>query len=265
MIIKHDDEIEVYKEEISLDIDKIREVFLDLKKDMCHSPPLLLPCCLYRQYKRNPGKRGKTFDEESFFLYWLAYEIRLSKIKAELDTTYKDEFDREPGEPATTIIYRFDIREYFIVPKIYKEMVDFIEKYLPNSNIDLDPERIKMKIYRLRKSGIVNKLKHKIRLEQEKINPTSREKKIKRKKVWQDFKLAQRVADFIRSQPRKRIKRGLLLKGFNIKVEDLKRIHDHLIINYRINFKKEGYRNKTTVYYSTAKSSKGRYWRVEIR
>ncbi len=191
-------------------------------------------------------------------------EIRLSKIKAELGTTYKDEFDRESGESATTIIYRFDIREYFKVPKIYKEMVDFIEKYLPNSNIDLDSERIKMKIYRLRKSGIVNELERKIRLEQEKINPTSPEKKIKQKKVWQDFRLAQRVADFIHSQPRKRIKRGLLLKSFNIKVKDLERIRDHLIINYRINFEKEGYRNKTTVYYSTTKSSKGRYWRVGV-
>ncbi len=264
MTIKHYEEIEVFKEEVPIDIDKIKKVLLDLKRDICHSPPLVLPCCLHHQYKRKPGKRGKTFDEESFFLEWLVYEIRLSKIKAEWDAIYKDEFDREPGEPPLTEIYRFDIREYFKVRKIYKEMVDFIEKYLPNSSIDLNPERIKMKIYRLRKSGIVNELEHKVRLEQQKIHPISPEKKIKQKKVWQDFKLAREVADFIRSQPGKRIKRRLLLRGFNIKVEDLERVHDHLKINYRINFKKEGYRNKTTVYYSTTKSSKGRYWRMGI-
>lgn len=252
----------IFKEEVPPDIDKIKEVFLALKKDVCHSPPLVLPCCLYRQYKRKPGKRGKTFDEESFFLEWLVYDIRLSKIKAEFDAIYKDEFDREPGEPPLTEIYRFDIREYFKVPKIYKEVVDFIKKHLPNSGINLDPERIKMKIYRLRKSGIVNELEHKIRLEQQKINPISPEKKIKQKKVWKDFKLAREVADLIHSQPGKRIKRKLLLKSFNIKVEDLKRIHDHLIINYRIDFEKEGYRNKTTIYYSMTKSSKGRYWRM---
>ncbi len=265
MIIKHDDETEIYKEEVPPDIDKIKEVFLDLKKDICHSPPLVLPCCLYHQYKKKPGKRGKTFDEESFFLEWLADEIRLSKIKAELGTTYKDEFDREPGEPATTIIYRFDIREYFKVPKIYKEVSDFIKDSLPNRNINPDPKRIKMKIYRLRKSGIVSELEHEIRLEQQKNHPIRPEKKIEQKKVWQDFKFAKKVADFIHSQPKRQISRWTMLRHFsNKRKENFERIHDHLKINYRIHFRKEGYRNKTIIYYSTTKSSKGRYWGVGV-
>jgi len=265
MTIKHDDEIEVYKEEIPPDIDKIKKVFLDLKSDTCHSPPLVLPCCLHHRYKRKPGKRGRTFDEESFFLEWLADEIRFSKIKAEFDIIYKDEFDREPGESPITEIYRFDMREYFKAPKIYKEVVDFIKKHLPNSDINLDLERIKMKIYRVRKSGIVNELEREILLEQLKIHPMSPEKKIKQKKTWQDLKFAQRVADFIYSLPDKLISQRDLLRHFsNKRKEDFERIHDYLKLNYRINFRKEGYRNKTTIYYSTAKSSKGRYWKVGI-
>jgi len=263
MPIKHDDEIEVYKEEIPPDIDKIKKVLLDLKRDICHSPPLVLPCCLHHRYKRKPGKRGRTFDEESFFLEWLAYEIRFSKVKFEYDI--KDKFDREPGEPRTTEIYRFDIRDYFKVPKIYKEMVDFIKKYLPNSGINLDPERIKMKIYRLRKSGIVNELERKIRLEQQKIHPISPEKKIKQKKVWKDFKFAQRVADFIHAQSEKCVSQRTLRRRFNKKVEDVEAIWDVLERNYGIEIQdKAGYRKTQTFYRGTMKSSKGRYWRVGI-
>jgi len=264
MTIKHDEEIEVFKEEVPIDIDKIKKVLLDLKRDICHSPPLLLPCCLYHRYEKRTGKRGRTFNKESFFLEWLIDEIRFSKIKVEIDFIYKDEFDREPGESPITEIYRTNLRDYFKVPKIYKEASAFMKDSLPNRNINPDPKRIKMKIYRLRKSGIVNELEREIILEQQKIHPISPEKKIKYKKVWQDFKFAQRVADFIHKITKKEADRRILQRRFNKKKEDLERIHDILKLNYGINFRKEGYRNKTTVYYSTTKSSKGRYWRVGI-
>jgi len=54
------------------------------------------------------------------------------------------------------------------------------------------------------------------------------------------------VADFIRSQNRKKIPRHLLLRRFNNKREaDLERIHDLLKI-YGISYKREQYRGKKT-------------------
>lgn len=84
---------------------------------------------------------------------------------------------------------------------------------------------------------------------------------------WEDFKFAQNVANYIYSLPEKKIERRVLLRKGRFqgkKREDLERVHDHLKFNFRIDHKKKGYRNKTTIYYSTTKSSKGRYWRVGV-
>ena len=85
-----------------------------------------------------------------------------------------------------------------------------------------------------------------------------------RKELETNKAAVQEIANHICSQPEKRIKRRLLLRRFNIKVEDLEAIQG-LLPNFGINYKeKEGYRNKTTIYYSTMKSRRGIYWRVGV-
>jgi hypothetical protein len=81
---------------------------------------------------------------------------------------------------------------------------------------------------------------------------------------WKDLKFAQIVVDFIYSQPKKEASRYVLLKHFsNKRKDDIVRIHNILELNYGIQFKdKQGYRGKSTIYYSFMKSSRGRYWRV---
>jgi len=91
----------------------------------------------------------------------------------------------------------------------------------------------------------------------EKKHPESPEKRKEWEKNWGDLRLAQRVANFIHSLPEKRISQRDLLRHFsNKRINNLKEIHDYLKFNFRINLKKEGYRNKTTVYYVVKKSSK---------
>jgi len=254
-----------YHEYDEIDVDKVKNIYSDLINGITHFPGCICPSCLFQRYKEKYKNKGRKFDKESFFLNWLAGEIRLSSVEVESDFIYKDESEREPGESSSIQIFRSSLIEYFRVPRIYKKTSEFIKKYLSNNNINPNLQRIKLKVWRLKKSGIIGDLEFEIFKEWSKIQPL--EKKEKWKKTREDFKFAQNVANYIYSLPEKKIERRVLLRKGRFqgkKLEDLERIHDHLKLNYRINFQKEGYRNKTTVYYSTTKSSKGRYWRVGI-
>ncbi len=252
-----------YHEYNEINVDTVKKTYSDLINVITHSPGCIDPSCLFQRYKEKYKNKGRKFDEESFFLRWLTGEIRFSSVKGKWNLIYKNESEREPNESPTTQIFRSSLIEYFRVPRIYKKTSEFIKKYLSNNNINSNPQRIKLKVWRLKKSGIIGDLEFEILKEWSKIQPS--EKKETWKKTREDFKFAQNVANYIYSLPEKQIKRrSLLRKGrFQGKtVEDLKRIHDHLNFNFRIDNKKEGYRNKTTVYYSTTKSSRGRYWSV---
>lgn len=247
----------VYKYYNEIDVDKVKSIYSDLINGITHSPSCNCPSCLFQCYKKKYKNKGRKFDKESFFLNWLTGETRLSSVEGKFDLIIKDEH-------ATQIFYS-SLIEYFRITGIYEKTSKFIKKYFPNNNINSNPQRIKLKVWRLKKSGIISDLEFEIFKEWSKMQPL--EKKEKWERTKEDFKFAQNVANYIYSLPEKRIERRVLLRKGRFqrkKIKDLERIHDHLELNFGIDHKPEGYRNKTIVYYSTMKSSKGRYWRMGI-
>jgi hypothetical protein len=68
------------------------------------------------------------------------------------------------------------------------------------------------------------------------------------------------VAAYIKEQPGKEMKRRDLQQRFNIKIEDIARIgptdvrqteYPGFLENYGIRIRREGYQNKTVIYYAT--------------
>jgi len=238
----------------------------DLINKKTHSPGCPCIVCLYFAYKEKKIKRTKKpFGMMSFYISWLIHEAKLDylieKGKAEEIIRY--------GRKA----WQYRPHDYEKAPYLKRASKIITDLYADENLIDFAPDFEKLlndaylnvrhwRIERSNFSKIMNELANERWLEWVKTQPDlQKEWKIN----WEDIIFAPKVADFIHSQPKRQISQWTLLRHFsNKRKEDFERLHDHLKINYGINFRKEGYRNKTTVYYSTTKSSKGRYWRVGI-
>jgi hypothetical protein len=244
------DFIEVYSGKKPVDIEKAKRLWLDIKDNVVPDNPCLLPTYTYPLYREMyKNSKGRKFDKEDFFLEWLEEELVLSEI------TQKEGYE---GKEMREVI-KGDIIEYVKAPHSYgfkKRLSEIIRKHF--SDIDSNSRRITLKLWRFKKSGILEKMEKEVSLRLQKLQPDDSQLK----ENWKNLEFAQRIADFIYSQPRKKVARRDLLRHFsNKRKDDLEDLHDWLKVNYGIIFKKE---KKSMGYYRTMKSSRGRYLRVGI-
>ena len=229
------------------DLDRIKTTWKNLVEDKIHSDFLCLcPSCLYQIQKKDGGR----FDKEVFFLDWLHFEIKFSLVNQKITQSL------EIGSKPKTYI---DMRELFKVRGSIRALSKFIEKKFPE--IDHNYQRIKLKLWRFKKSGILKKLENKITKEWSKTHPVEHRKN----EFWKMLRLTQRIANFIYSRPDKSaIQRDICRKFFQKKsVDDLEEIRSWLNINYGILWDK-GKREDQIIYYGTMKSSRGRFMKTGL-
>jgi len=222
-----------------IDVTKAKKVYDDLKNDRAHAAPCSCPSCLYHEHKKQGGK----YNKEAFFLSWLEFEIIVSMVKQEERIVF------ETAEGLGTYKIYIDGRELLKSMKGHgriKALSEFLKNNFPE--IDHNHKRLKLKLWRFKKSKAEAKAEREINNQWTKTAP--KEKKEEWEDSWKTLSLVQEISDYIRSLPNKRIDRSTLLRGkFQGKsVDDLKRIHG-LLQFQGIFHKREGYRNKTTVYF----------------
>jgi hypothetical protein len=108
-------------------------------KKLHEKKPCLRACCIYREYLRSKKGKGREIDEESFFLEWLINHI----------------IYREQG-----------VSIYLTTAKFIKKYLERDYFYLPFSGLnDLKKlsRRIKLKVWRLKKTGILLKIRRRIK------------------------------------------------------------------------------------------------------
>lgn len=245
-----DNEIEISCEKNPPDLNKIKNAWEDLINARVHADFLCLcPSCLYQTYREEGGR----LDKEIFFLDWLYFEIKLSMVDQRITQSLE-----VGSKPKISV----DMREFFNVPGSIKVLSEFIETNFPDINHDY--KRIKLKLWRFKKSGV---LKY---LEQKKIKIWMKAHPVKRKDhPLIKLKLLQKIADFIYSQPEhKALEREIYRKFFQKKSvvdieEELDEMNPWLQANYGI-FRKQGKRKDQIIYYGVLKTSRGRFFRVGI-
>lgn len=271
MTFKEDNEL--YKEKPELEVQRTKKVYSDLVSGITHPAPCCCESCLYNLYLGEHKGRGRKFDKESFFLDYLADEIKHANVERTYILVSKEEFSPsirdlifKDERSRLEILGYADFGNYFKVRNLYKEISDFIKRELPDSDIDPNPQRIKLKLWRFRKSGIKNilsKLEQKRTLNWQTAQPEYIQKVKARKRNIKQMQLAKKIANFIYAQPKKQVTQRILQRKFKRKIEDLEAIKDLLSWNFGVQIKgKEGYRDKTTLYRGTRGSSRGRYWRM---
>lgn len=240
---------ESFADRFEINTELVNKVWNDLKDNVIHPLPCECPSCQYQWYRKKNRNRGRKFDKESFFLEWLESQIRQSKIGTKQDWEYvEDYYERKPGDPSIVEIFLFRVMDYFYVRGLYSSISEFIRNNIPESGINSKVQRIKLKIWRLRKSGILNEIWSEIDSEWHKEKPNAF-KKEEQKILWASLKLAQKVADYINSRPQKKSSQRQLLRRFsNKKVEDFEDIREILRLHGIKIEKKTGYRNKQTFY-----------------
>jgi len=262
MTIKKD--INIKELHINMTI-KYKKIIEDWKNENIHPLPCNCILCLWRKYieiKKN--KKGRPYDWLTFLVWDLIHEAKFAYLKEKGIARKLKSNDKETWEYPFGALYNAPFKRR--VKEILKQIPEFEDNKIfflgLDEFINYYFERYigKGRYERSRFLKLLGKLESEIYQEWKKKQPDSIEKKKEWARNWKDLRLAQGIANYICSQPGKSIKRRLLLRRFNIKVEDLKAIQG-LLPNFGINYKeKEGYRNKTIVYYSTGKSSKGKYW-----
>jgi len=229
------------------DLDRIKTAWKNLVEDKIHSDFLCLcPSCLYQTQKKD----GRRFDKEVFFLDWLHFEIKFSLVNQKI--TQSLEIGSKPR------IY-VDMREFFKVRGSIRALSEFIEKKFPE--IDHNYQRIKLKLWRFKKSSILKKLEIKITQEWSKTHPVDHRKN----EFWKMLRLTQKITDFIYSQSDKSAYQRVIRRKFFQKksVDDLIEMRSWLNTNYGILWG-EGKRKDQIIYYGTMKSSRGRFMKIGL-
>lgn len=222
-----------------IDVTKTRKVYDDLINDKTHPEPCCCPSCLYHEHKKQGGK----YDKESFFLSWLEFEIIFSRVNQEERIIFKTAHDL--GTYKTYIDGRELIGSIQGRGRI-KALSEFLKDNFPD--IDHNHKRLKLKLWRFKKSKAGLKASKEIGNRWTKAAP--KEKKKEWGDSWETIRFANEVSNYIHSLPKKRIDRSTLLRGkFQGKtVDDLEQIHGLLQLKGIFN-KREGYRNKTVFYF----------------
>lgn len=235
------DEVEYNSGKIEIDVNRVKDEFFNLINDKFSSYERNYCSLMYQTYKKEYKRKGRRFDKESFFLYWLADRVKASEINVTEKIVFKDE--------SSGSAYQYFIEPGQKVKNLEKLISEFIKKEIPDSNINSNPKRIKSKLWRLRKSGILSEIKKSIFIKKrklEKSQPDYFEKLQERKKDWKKMKFIYKVADFIRERPQGVSQRELLRRFSNKRESDLTKIMEILKYDCGIEVREEG---RSTVYY----------------
>jgi len=214
-------------------IDKAQRVYSELQAGVSHPPPCSCPACLFNQYQSYPRGAGAPFSKETFFFDWLSWEIRFSMLK--ITTAYiREEWEEKFSEEKKL----YDLREYIRVRGYIAEMIKFLIK---NKNRfptirNINPGRIKLSLWRFRKSGVGAALEKEITLSWLKSQP----RKPKKERTWGALGFAQRVSDFIRLRPGRKASYREIQRRFNKKKSDIENVLWALRGNYQMKIIKRG-------------------------
>ncbi len=228
-----------------------------------------LPCncwlCLWRKYRECSSLQGgRKYDVLIFLVSDLIQDVKLAYL---IEKGIAKKIIKQGAEG-----WEFPFGAKYKTPyvhetkKILRQLPEFGEitiQYLSWYAYQIFPAYAQRKRYtRSTFLKLCNELEFEITSEWRERNPISPKKKLEHKQNWDDIKLAQKTAMYINAQPGKAVKRRDLQRHFNLKIEDLKRINTFLLGNYGIRTRREGYRNKTVIYYSTSNKAGGKYWSI---
>ena len=214
-------------------VDQIKEELENLNQNRT-APPEYSRCSIHYQiYKEiRGGNKGRRFDKETFFLDWLASQIRLSKLNVVKKIVYKTASGKG--------VYQYSIEPRQMVRGLWRSISDFIRRELPGSGINARPGRIRLKLWRFRKSGIWYRVERALIGEREKILGSQPGRLKESKKEWKRLRFIYRVGDLIRKRPDGASKREILRQFSNKRASDLDEISDILEYDFGIKFEEAG-------------------------
>ncbi len=231
-----------------VDLQRVKKVYADLIGDKKHAVPCTCPSCLYHLHKT----KGGGYDKEVFFLDWLSLEVKLSLIDQNEKMYWEAAYS--PSKSKFSVEWKDLFRAWGTI----QALADFVRNNFPA--INSSPHRIKLKLWRFRKSGVSAALEKEIILNGIKANPVDP----KINETWRTLRLAQRVADYIYKHQDCVVTQRDLRRFFQKPVEELIDLRPWLDLNYGI-VCKQGKRENQIVYTGTMKSSRGRFLCVSKR
>jgi len=238
---------------------EIKEDFEFLLKNETHSfkdGPCGCAACLFSTYRKKTKQRGRRYGKLTFFLNWLIHKVKMlyliEKGKAEeIEYAGSKVWKMEPGEYEKAPYIK---RTKKILQLLYDEdendIFDILDNFIDHSRFSI--YRTRTMQYKFQK--LIYDLTTKRHFEwqkKQKVDPKEIERQTKAVELG---KLAQKVADHVRSISPKKITQRELQRIFNVpKTKDLKGIMDILKRHYRINIEENvGYRNKQTFFLATS-------------
>ena len=231
-----------------VDLQRVKKAYADLMADKTHAAPCTCPSCEYQLHKTKGGR----FDKEIFFLDWLLLEVKLSLINQHEKMYWEAAYSPSKSK------FSVEWKDFFRAWGTIQALARFVDDNFPD--IDPSPRRIKLKLWRFRKSGVGASLEKEIILNGIKTNPVDP----KINKTWQALGFAQRVADYIYKRRGHAVTQRDLRRFFQKPVEELIDLRPWLDLNYGI-VCKQGKRENQIIYTGTRKSSRGRFLRVSKR
>lgn len=246
-IIKRVKEVDLGSRKNPVDLQRVKKAYADLMDDRTHSVPCTCPSCKYQLHKTKGGR----FNKEVFFLDWLSLEVKLSLI----NQTEKLVFETAYGHGKNTMSVEW--KDLFRTWGAIQALARFVGDNFPD--IDPSPRRIKLKLWRFKKSGVSAALEKEIFWDGREANPVDP----KIDETWKTLQLAQRVADYIYDIRHHAVTRRELQRFIQKPVEELEELRSWLELNYGI-VCKNGKRINQIVYTGTMKSSRGRFLRFGI-
>jgi len=222
---------------LPVDLPRAKGIWRDLLNGCTHGD-CRCPSCEYQLHRQKGGK----FDKETFFLYWLELEVKLSLIP---------QTERLLDEGWRASVTRKDFSRTW---GTIQELADYIAAHFP----DIDPgvPRIKLKLWRFKKSGVPETLEQEFIARRREARPVAEE--------WKTLPLAQRVADFVYAQPSRTVSQRNLQRHFQNPVDVIEGLRPWLLLNYGIEVQR-GSRKNQAIYRGRMKDSRGRMLRVGVK
>ncbi len=211
-------------------------VLSDMRKKVTHPAPCACTPCLYYEYQKGPKGSGRPVRGLMFFLAWLVHSVKLEYLKKAL---------LKKGKSLELPLPMY-LQHYKKAPYLKRtmEILDSLDDYIFDYSLIVT---YKSRIEKFNFLKLEDKLIKRRGLKWLKSHPKE-EKDWTRN--WADLRLAQRIADYIHSNPGKRITQRYLHRKFDsrkspISSEDFERIKSMLRGNYKIEIKQE---KKSIVY-----------------
>lgn len=235
-------EVEAFCGKNPVDLNRAKKTYADLIGDKTHAAPCTCPSCLYQLHKT----KGGGYDKEIFFLDWLSLEVKLSLINQTEKIVFETAYAR--GKDKMSVEWRDLVKSWGTI----QELAEYVGENFPD--IDPSPRRIKLKLWRFRKSGVSSALEKEIILNGKKASPVDP----KINETWRVLRLAQRVAEYIDKKRGHTVTQQDLRRFFQKPVEELVNLRPWLRINYGISWK-PGSRKNQVIYFGTRKTSRKRF------